>query len=274
MSSNTKKRVVSSIVIILLVILAVYFGRLSSLFIVYALGPLILDELICNFQKRKRFSLAYLYQQLVFFVGFWLVNIFLKGTMFFDFLIYGGVVLGMLELFYLFYFDMSSKALSLFLEKNPWPTPFILLFPFFSLSYIIHLKDWQVLLLILLLINFGMDTGAWFAGKKFGKHKLWPLVSPKKTIEGLIGGVLFSGILGGVAWHIIFGEMSLGLFFLFCLFALLSQIGDLIQSKLKRQYGLKDSGVLIPGHGGVFDRLDSLLFLVPFYSMGLKYIYL
>jgi len=110
-----------------------------------------------------------------------------------------------------------------------------------------------------------MDTGAWFFGKKFGKNKLWPSVSPNKTVEGLIGGMILSGLLGGICFHLLYNQFSISLFFLFCFLGLLAQLGDLLQSKMKRQVGIKDSSNLIPGHGGVFDRVDSLFFLTPFF---------
>jgi phosphatidate cytidylyltransferase len=118
-----------------------------------------------------------------------------------------------------------------------------------------------------------MDTGAWFFGKNFGKHKLWPAVSPNKTIEGAVGGCLLSGGLGSLVWYLNFDTMSAKMFLILCALGILSHIGDLIQSKLKRQFEIKDSSSLIPGHGGVYDRFDSLMFVAPFYGLILTYIY-
>src|SRR5690606_12695790 len=129
--------------------------------------------------------------------------------------------------------------------------------------------QWQEVIIVLLFVNFGMDSFAWFFGKNFGKHKLWPKVSPKKTVEGLLGGVISTGILGSILWRLFFNETSVMLFFVFCLLGLIAQVGDLVQSKIKRQFEIKDSSTLIPGHGGVYDRIDSLLFLAPFYATAL-----
>ncbi len=124
------------------------------------------------------------------------------------------------------------------------------------------------------------DTGAYFTGTFFGKHKLVPEISPKKTVEGAIGGIVLSTI--GSALYIVImcllmaGGMPKNLIIL--KFALLgfggsvvSQIGDLIASCIKRDYGKKDYGSILPGHGGLLDRFDSVIFVSPFvyYAMGL-----
>ena len=110
------------------------------------------------------------------------------------------------------------------------------------------------------------DTFAYFCGRLFGKHKLIPDVSPKKTIEGSIGGTLFcvgAMILYGVIVHrIAEGTMEVNFLMLGVsglLIAVVSQIGDLLMSSIKRVYGIKDYGRLFPGHGGVLDRFDSVL---------------
>ncbi len=112
-----------------------------------------------------------------------------------------------------------------------------------------------------------MDAGAWLSGTLFGKTKLWVAVSPKKTVEGLIGGMIISALLGTTYWSIAQGKPTILLAILFLALALLSQLGDLVQSKIKRQVGIKDSSSLIPGHGGVYDRIDSLVFVTPFYLL-------
>lgn len=108
--------------------------------------------------------------------------------------------------------------------------------------------------------------------KALRKHKLWEAVSPKKTREGLIGGVLTSGILGALLWFIFFHRISIQLFVLFMFLGAISQVGDLIQSKIKRQFEVKDSSSLIPGHGGVYDRVDGLLFMAPVFIFFLQFV--
>jgi phosphatidate cytidylyltransferase len=114
-----------------------------------------------------------------------------------------------------------------------------------------------------------VDTFAYFTGKKFGKHKLWEAVSPKKTIEGAIGGVLSSVILTCLYWNHFVSAVTPYTAIIFFIIACFSQVGDLVQSKLKRQFDIKDSSTLIPGHGGVYDRVDSLLFVAPFFAFYL-----
>ncbi|MGL4521098.1 MAG: phosphatidate cytidylyltransferase [Bacilli bacterium] len=108
------------------------------------------------------------------------------------------------------------------------------------------------------------DSGAYFMGRAFGKRKLWPEISPNKTIEGSIGGTLIAVIVA-VLYNQFVG-MDMGMVQLIVLTILLSvvgQLGDLVQSAYKRHYGVKDSGRLLPGHGGILDRFDSLLFVLP-----------
>lgn len=107
------------------------------------------------------------------------------------------------------------------------------------------------------------DAGAFFIGRKFGKHKLAPNVSPSKTIEGYFGGVLFTvlgGALLGFLWNLRFAEITLlrGVV-LGVILGILAPLGDLGESMLKRQFGIKDTGRIFPGHGGIMDRMDSWL---------------
>ena len=137
-----------------------------------------------------------------------------------------------------------------------------------SYAVLLNRVDWLYSIGLILVITYGMDTGAWFFGKNFGKNKLAPKVSPNKTVEGLIGGMLFSAFLSSLFLMYLNKEMTLLKFLLFLVFAGLSHIGDLCQSKIKREVNIKDSGRLIPGHGGVFDRVDSLYFIGPFYVIA------
>jgi phosphatidate cytidylyltransferase len=102
------------------------------------------------------------------------------------------------------------------------------------------------------------DSGAYLIGRRFGRHKLAPRISPGKTIEGYVGGIVFGAIGGGIVGYLAPFGLLIGLLG-GLLIGVLSVFGDLIESMFKRQAGAKDSGHLIPGHGGVFDRIDSLL---------------
>lgn len=125
-------------------------------------------------------------------------------------------------------------------------------------------------LLTALAVVWAADTGAYFAGRRFGKRKLAPLVSPNKTIEGLLGGVI-AGVVVGVALSLFAGAPAAQLpaVALVALAAVLfSVVGDLFESLLKRHAGVKDSGHLIPGHGGILDRIDGVLAALPVFALG------
>lgn len=116
------------------------------------------------------------------------------------------------------------------------------------------------------------DAGAYFVGRAVGRHKLAPMISPKKTVEGSVGGVLFSVaaflIYGGIMQ--LSGREDVALYILAIagvVVSLVSQIGDLAASVIKREYQIKDYSRLIPGHGGILDRFDSILFVGPFLYM-------
>ncbi|WP_242921423.1 phosphatidate cytidylyltransferase [Pontibacter liquoris] len=128
---------------------------------------------------------------------------------------------------------------------------------------------WQPILGLLLLI-WAADTGAYICGKSFGKHKLFARISPGKTWEGWAGGTLLSVVVSYVL-SLFFTELELyqwiGIALIVGIFGVL---GDLTESLLKRSLGVKDSGTLLPGHGGILDRFDSLLMAIPFIVAFLK----
>ena len=124
------------------------------------------------------------------------------------------------------------------------------------------------------------DTFAYFVGRKFGKHKMAPIISPKKSVEGAIGGFILSvllnvAIFAGVRQWIFHGETGISFVFIIIMSMILagvSMLGDLTASLLKRNYGIKDFGKIMPGHGGIMDRFDSCVFVWPVLMAGLKFI--
>lgn len=135
------------------------------------------------------------------------------------------------------------------------------------------------LLILALAMAWFSDSGAYFVGVTLGKHKLCPLISPKKTVEGFIGGIVSAIVLTGVfaAVYCNFIDKStsvswVGVLCIAGICSVLSVVGDLLFSSLKRQYGVKDYGTIMPGHGGVLDRFDSVLVVVPVFALFLEYL--
>ncbi len=138
---------------------------------------------------------------------------------------------------------------------------------FWSLAALVYLPKGRLALLYLLTVVFLADTGAYYAGRLWGRRAFFPNISPRKTWEGFLGGLLL-GTLAGTLFSVKTGlwglwealGVSLAL-------AFLAPLGDLLESMLKRACGVKDSGSLLPGHGGLLDRVDALIFLAPgFYA--------
>lgn len=145
---------------------------------------------------------------------------------------------------------------------------FISLIPFDSLG---NYQPMYILgVLILIWVN---DTFAYLSGKSFGKHKLYEKISPKKTIEGFAGGFIACTIAGALICYFSETLSTIHWIAIAIITSVFGTIGDLIQSKFKRQAGVKDSGTIMPGHGGVFDRLDSILYASPFVYLYLQIIY-
>lgn len=151
---------------------------------------------------------------------------------------------------------------------------FYSVFLFGLLNLITDRPHYRFLLFLVIACTYMADTGAYIIGRKFGKHKLARVLSPGKTIEGA-GGSIMGGMLAALLVRYVFLP-EINLFVVLCLgvfIAILGILGDLAESLLKRGFGVKDSGTIIPGHGGILDRLDSLLFTAPFVYFVSFYIF-
>lgn len=139
--------------------------------------------------------------------------------------------------------------------------------------YLLSYPRGGMLVLLMVLIVAAADIGAYFAGKTFGKHKMSPDVSPAKTWEGFWGGELAVAIIGVLTWYFLPAQGAhISLFAVLAVVlatSMASVVGDLSVSMVKRESGTKDSGSLLPGHGGVLDRLDSLCGAAPVFALGL-----
>lgn len=159
------------------------------------------------------------------------------------------------------YFNTITKYLFLF---------GYVIFPFVLVNYIpMGVKGYNPKILIsIFILIWTNDTFAYIVGKSIGKHKLFPKVSPKKTMEGFIGGIFFAVISSYFLANFFIAAKN---FYIWLIIAVIvgvfSTLGDLIESKFKRMAGIKDSGNIMPGHGGILDRLDSIIYVVPFINL-------
>ena len=139
---------------------------------------------------------------------------------------------------------------------------FLMIFRNIDINYLIYI----------LLITIMTDTFAHFFGTKIGKYKLCPSVSPNKTIEGAVGGAIMGTFISSVFYLTVFGGKMLIVILISLMLSIVAQCGDLVFSAIKREYDVKDFGKIMPGHGGVLDRFDSLLFSILIFSIVASYL--
>ncbi len=186
-------------------------------------------------------------------------------------------------LLFLFFTTLLLLLLHLFLNKtkNPHSPEEILktlsinvivsFFVLFPLHYLCVLKELNNLYpLILLFAIWASDVSAYFTGKTFGKRKLCPFISPGKTVEGLSGAIFASSLVFALAKGTLGLDLPSAIFFGASL-GFLGQAGDIFESAFKRLFGFKDSSSILPGHGGILDRMDSFIFATPFFYKVLSF---
>jgi len=173
------------------------------------------------------------------------------------------------------------------LQKISNSSKYIYLLGYITLPFIFitkisfGIKNYNPKIIIgLLILIWTNDTFAYIVGKSIGKHKLFEKISPKKTIEGFFGGLIFAIFAGYlISMYLIkpstqFSDKSILIWMIIAaIVGVMGTIGDLIESKFKRIAGVKDSGKIMPGHGGVLDRLDSVIFVAPFIFLFYKILY-
>ena len=256
-----KTRIISGVVMGLIVAAILAVGYLwQPIVIVVAVALLAaaaLYELVRNAAGIKNLAVvtgACVYASLAVTLGNW---DFFKG--FIGITVLYGIYAVAITLVYHKEFDLGKIA-----SLYGLPVPFVAAFYF--LSVIITAQDGIYYLLLLFIFSSVCDMGAYFTGVTIGKHKLCPEISPKKTVEGAIGGIV-SSIIFTVVVSLLFQKFSIVTLLLTVPFCVLGMIGDLFASAIKRSVGLKDYSNLIPGHGGIMDRLDSIIMIAPFMCM-------
>lgn len=255
-------RVTSGIVGAALVIALIFSNQTIFNIAICAVGFISLYELITTFSQKKKWPILVLYYV---FAAVILSSLFINSAMIFE------KAFSFIMILYLMLLCFCAVVFSDTIKLND------VLISFFSLIYsvvfvyhlaLIRALPYGVVLIFIPLIGAWMtDTFAYFGGIALGKHKLIPKISPKKTVEGSISGIIGCMLCTLLYAYIIsfFGYSAnlLPLMFLSLICSVLSQFGDLTASLIKRSFGVKDFGNLIPGHGGLLDRIDSLIFITP-----------
>ena len=175
------------------------------------------------------------------------------------------LILSIIYFSFLIYFILTKKLLFSSNRSKTWPLIGVI-FSFLLIIYsslIYDYSEYKILFLLYLFLIWGVDTLGYIVGVKFGKTKLFESLSPKKSIEGAVGSLVFAILYSILVFY--FTNLSFLFCFILCVSTcILSILGDLGRSKVKRELKIKDFGKLLPGHGGLYDRFDSILFSFPF----------
>lgn len=255
-----KKRVISAIVALAIVIPLIIKGGVYFNVGVYIISMIALKEFLDIKSTKKKVPIfiqliAYIFMTLIV-----LVDVKMKSMLFtLDYRILSALFISFL-LPIIFYHDKKQYSV---------PDAFYLigsvLFLGISMSLLILIRNISLnLLIFLILITTITDTFAYISGMLIGKNKLLESVSPKKTIEGLVIGTLMGAFVSSMFYHTVIDPEFCKIYLVFiCMFlSLIGQLGDLVFSSIKRYYGKKDFSNIMPGHGGILDRLDSIIFVV------------
>jgi phosphatidate cytidylyltransferase len=262
--TSSLKRIITALILLPIALWAIYSGGWIFVCLVALMGAIAIFELYGLFNNGNTYPLR------IWGVLTGLVVILLpKLSTQFPQILWTELLLGL---------GILLLVLSLFRTKgrqtdNLGATVFGVFYPAIFIQYILRLReihpDNQLSLMIILTVFFGViatDTLAYYTGKSLGKHPLFPRISPAKTWEGLIGGILGCGAFVFFMTQYFLQPLQLqplqiAILVLIC--SVGSQIGDLVESMLKRAVSAKDSGAILPGHGGILDRTDGLLFIAP-----------
>lgn len=271
--SNTTQRVLSAFVLIFIIFLFSLFDEVGIKVLLLISGVLLVDETVGRMLKTERLHFSYWVSQLSFIVGFLFFTFIDNDRSYYVHFINAAIGLNICLLIYLYRGGMESMKMVNFLKRYSFLIGLMFLMPYMSISSLFFRANWLEFILFLLVFNFSVDTGAWFFGRNFGRRKLWPSISPKKTQEGALGGSIFATIVASLISYFFFEQLSISLIICFLIMSVFAQLGDLIESKFKRQLGIKDSSNLIPGHGGIYDRIDSLIYVAPLFVFVVRYFY-
>lgn len=249
-----KKRILSAIVMLAIVIPVVWIGGDLFRLGVGIVSILALKELLDL--KKSHHALPYLVQLVAVITLLFIVLAEYDGYSILFGITYRGIAILLLALLGLsvFYDEKKYTATdALFLIGSV-----VLLGTAFNAMILARMTDLYLFIYLILIFIF-TDTFAMFMGMAFGKHKLIPKVSPKKTVEGSVLGSIIGTVVACVFYHFLISPITVGVVLVTLALSIIGQIGDLIFSKIKRENDIKDFSNLIPGHGGILDRLDSTI---------------
>jgi phosphatidate cytidylyltransferase len=257
--SDLLTRVLSALVMLPVAIYIILKGEYSYLGLVIVLSALILFEWN-NICEGKSLTLTFAMQLIV--VLYAVISLYFNGMVNLKFLAIG----------------ISATIIVAFLRKASFKWAFKgLLYALIPAVSLIWLRNYSLesggyIVLWAMIIVWSMDTGGYFAGKNIGGPKMAPKISPNKTWSGLAGGTILAMITGSTcAYYFDFGVQIWIIALVSGGLAIWSQIGDLYESSLKRRFDVKDSGALIPGHGGIMDRVDGVVFVIPLVAVMIMF---
>ena len=257
-----KKRIISAIVAILILAPLIYIGGILFTIGVCVIAALAYKEIIDLRKSHKEYPL------LIIFLGFFcMIALILSNNT--DASIYEGITYQIITMILLL-----LLLPTIFFPENKYNTKdafyligsTLLLGIVFNIFIILRTRN-LYLFLYLLIIPMVTDIFAMLGGKYFGKNKMCPKLSPHKTWEGSISGLVFGTIISLIFYHIFIGTVHFGCLLSTIVLSIIGQMGDLVMSKIKRENEIKDFSNIMPGHGGILDRLDSIIFVFLAYMI-------
>ena len=249
-----KTRILSAVIMLPLLVFVFVGGKLLLLgcFVIGTMGVREFYRGFENLNIKPSYTAAY-----ISILGLYAVNLFMPA----EYQYYMLWVLAVIFMSFLYLFNIEKRDLADAMATLTGV--FYVIFLSFHVTLVEQADEYGILVWLIFLTAFGTDSMAYFTGLLIGRHKLAPKISPKKTVEGAVGGIVGSILLCGLFGYFVVPRLLLHCIVIGILGGFVSQLGDLTASIFKRKMGIKDYGNLIPGHGGILDRFDSVLFTAP-----------
>lgn len=268
MKSDLKIRIISAVIALAIVIPILIIGGYAFYIGACVIGMIGFYELLSLKDKEKKLPLLIKLISALCFLLLTLTSL-NTNTLEIDFKYFAIIFISLLMPL------LSNGKRKEYIESDAFYLIGIILFLGIAFRYLIVFRNINIhYILYLMIITIMTDTFAHFFGTKLGKVKLCPDVSPNKTVEGMMGGTFFGTFIGSV-YYVTFINTNMNMFYILLIslaLSLVAQVGDLVFSAIKRKYGVKDYGNIMPGHGGVLDRLDSLIFALLMFSIIFEYL--